>query len=125
MCMADIRISRFVTTTFRVLADNGADVLLAAANKQRVGIEIFPLFRDAPGIPTTISGYVAIGEAVVLQFGIPCYFGMPTLKWTFANDGNTPQLMFRGGTNNGNLDGWVVVERWLPESILDSHLVEL
>lgn len=118
MCIADYRISRYVksvTTPITGLA-TGSPIMIPP-NKQRVGIEFF--LYPVGGIIQLIVGRVfnPIITIPALTFA--------HIKFAFLTDGDTPQLGFQifvGAltTLNGGY-----IERFLPESVLESELSKL
>lgn len=119
--MMDYRISRFVRTTYRSILLTGSSQLIASRNQDRVGIEIY-YNPDSSDLPFTgFFVYVGIDkDADSTDLSLQAY-GQP-LKWSFAEDGDTPQRQFTAIDNNNNKGFLQVIERWLPESILKAEI---
>lgn len=125
MCMADYRISRFVTTTYKEIPATASDQQLAAPSKQRVGILIYYNIGTNVIPTTTSNACVAVGQTAVVNKGIPIDWLSDGLEYTFDRNGNLPQLEFRGIDQNASPGSFVVIEHCLPESILNAYLEKL
>lgn len=118
MCIADYRISRWVRTVYSEIVIPFQGGLLLPASNQRVGVEIH---NPNAGSSFTIAIDKPAGQRSITIWGNAT---LP-LKWTFAEDGDTPQRAFYAFTGVNALITFAVIERFLPQSVLDRELSQL